>query len=37
MTIWLTSPGKAFDILLQEMQKEYNPKPEKKKKGWFGW
>lgn len=29
--------GKAFDILLKEMQKEYNPVPEKKKSGWFGW
>ncbi|ORY24950.1 P-loop containing nucleoside triphosphate hydrolase protein [Naematelia encephala] len=27
--------GKAFEILLQVMQKEYNPKPEKKKSSWW--
>lgn len=29
--------GKAFEVLLKEMQKAYNPAPEKKKAGWFGW
>ena len=29
--------GKAFEVLLGEMQKEYNPAPEKKKSGWFSW
>lgn len=29
--------GKAFEVLLGEMQREYNPAPEKKKTGWFGW
>lgn len=32
-----TNVGKAFEILLQEMQKKYNPAPVKKKSGWFGW
>ncbi|WRT67264.1 uncharacterized protein IL334_004231 [Kwoniella shivajii] len=29
--------GKAFDVLLAEMQKEYNPEPEKKKSSWWSW
>ncbi|ORX40006.1 small GTPase superfamily [Kockovaella imperatae] len=29
--------GKAFEVLLREMQKEYNPAPEKKKSSWWGW
>ncbi|KAL7424166.1 GTP-binding protein [Cryptotrichosporon argae] len=29
--------GKAFEALLTEMQRVYNPAPEKKKRGWFGW
>jgi hypothetical protein len=29
--------GKAFEILLGEMQRVYNPAPEKKKAGWFSW
>ncbi|WWC69283.1 uncharacterized protein I206_103221 [Kwoniella pini CBS 10737] len=29
--------SKAFDVLLAEMQKEYNPAPEKKKSSWWGW
>jgi Ras family protein len=29
--------AKAFDALLREMQKEYNPAPEKKKSSWFSW
>jgi Ras family protein len=33
----LTRPGKAFEVLLGEMQREYNPAPEKKKAGWFSW
>lgn len=33
----LTSPVKAFEVLLAEMQKEYNPAPEKKKSSWFSW
>lgn len=28
-------PDRAFDALLAEMQREYNPEPEKKKKGWW--
>ncbi|WVR05294.1 hypothetical protein IAU60_002308 [Kwoniella sp. DSM 27419] len=28
---------KAFDVLLVEMQREYNPAPEKKKSSWWGW
>ncbi|OCF36476.1 Ras family, other [Kwoniella heveanensis CBS 569] len=28
---------KAFDVLLAEMQKEYNPAPEKKKSSWWSW
>lgn len=35
--IELTHSGKAFEVLLGEMQKEYNPAPEKKKAGWFSW
>jgi len=36
--LWLIpSLGKAFEILLREMQKEYNPAPEKKKASWWGW
>ena len=33
----LTITGKVFDLLLGEMQKTYNPAPEKKKSGWFSW
>lgn len=33
----LIASGKAFEVLLGEMQKEYNPAPEKKKAGWFSW
>lgn len=29
--------GKAFEVLMGEMQKVYNPPPEKKKSGWFSW
>ncbi|KAK4686366.1 hypothetical protein P7C73_g3771, partial [Tremellales sp. Uapishka_1] len=29
--------GKAFEVLLGEMQKLYNPAPEKKKSSWFSW
>ncbi|WVW82949.1 hypothetical protein I302_104964 [Kwoniella bestiolae CBS 10118] len=29
--------SKAFDVLLAEMQKEYNPAPEKKKASWWSW
>ncbi|WWD01267.1 hypothetical protein V866_008210 [Kwoniella sp. B9012] len=29
--------SKAFDVLLAEMQKEYNPAPEKKKSSWWSW
>lgn len=28
---------KAFEVLLAEMQREYNPQPEKKKASWFSW
>jgi len=33
----LILPDNAFDALLAEMQNEYNPEPEKKKKGWWPW
>lgn len=33
----LTFTGKAFEVLMAEMQKIYNPAPEKKKSGWFSW
>ncbi|GFZ45691.1 GTP-binding protein Rheb homolog [Saitozyma sp. JCM 24511] len=29
--------GKAFEALLKEMQKEYNPAPEVKKSSWWSW
>lgn len=29
--------GRAFEVLLQEMQKEYNPAPPPKKAGWWPW
>ena len=29
--------GKAFEVLLKEMQRLYNPQPEKKKSGWWPW
>lgn len=29
--------GKAFEVLLKEMQRVYNPAPEKKKAGWWPW
>lgn len=29
------STDRAFDALLAEMQREYNPEPEKKKSGWW--
>lgn len=32
-----TNVVKAFEVLLAEMQKEYNPAPEKKKSSWFSW
>lgn len=32
-----TNVGKAFEVLMGEMQKVYNPPPEKKKSGWFSW
>lgn len=28
---------RAFDALLSEMQREYNPAAEPKKKGWWPW
>ena len=33
----LTVPGKAFEVLLKEMQSQYNPPPEKKKSSWWSW
>lgn len=29
--------GKAFEALLREMQRQYNPAPEKKKASWWSW
>lgn len=34
---WLTRIGKAFEVLLDLMKREYNPAAEKKKAGWFSW